>query len=152
MFSIISTSPSVQSTSAFQKFVEKIDVRGKAIHVTFPPPIGSVTGYHLFIVYTEKHGKQFVCQGFPFDPATGKIVSDEILPSDPPGLLTKGQCIQFLPQLITKQIENDVHFCGVVFPRFTMNGWYFLIHVIRLKHSNTNYIICTGFLTMKNGL
>ena len=82
------------------KFVEKVEVRGRAIHVTLPQPIGSVTGYHLFIVYTEKHGKQFVCQGLPFDPATGKIAPDEILPSDPPGLLTKGQCIPFRPDNI----------------------------------------------------
>lgn len=100
MVSIVSASISVHSASEIQKLFEKIDVRGRAIHVTLPPPIGSVTGYHLFIVYTEKHGKQFVCQGFPFDPATGKIVSDEILPSDPPGLLTKGQCIPFLPDNI----------------------------------------------------
>ena len=33
----------------------------------------------------------------PFDPATGKIAPDDILPSDPPGLLTKGQCIPFRP-------------------------------------------------------
>jgi hypothetical protein len=32
-----------------------------------------------------------------FDPATGKIASDEILLSDPPGLLTKRQCIPFRP-------------------------------------------------------
>jgi hypothetical protein len=88
---------SVHSASEVQKFVEKIDVRGRAIHVTLPPPIGAVTGYHLFIVFTEKHGKQFVCQGFPFDPATGKIVPENILQSDPPGLLTKGQCIPFRP-------------------------------------------------------
>jgi hypothetical protein len=62
------------------KFVEKVEVRGRAIHVALPQPI----------VYTEKHAKQFVCQGLPFDPATGKIAPDEILPSDPPGLLTKG--------------------------------------------------------------
>jgi hypothetical protein len=65
---MVSKSLSVHSTSAVQKFVEKIDVRGRAMHVTLPPPIGSVTGYHLFIVYTQKHGKQFVCQGLPFDP------------------------------------------------------------------------------------
>ena len=95
MVSRVSTSLSVHSASADQKFVEKIDVRGRAIHVTLPPPIGSVTGYHLFIVYTQKHGKQFVCQGLPFDPATGKIVPEDKLPSDPPGLQTKGQCIPF---------------------------------------------------------
>jgi hypothetical protein len=94
---MVSKSLSVHSTSVVQKFVEKIDVRGRAMHVTPPPPIGSVTGYHLFIVYTPKHGKQFVCQGLPFDPATGKIAPDEILQSDPPGLLTKGQCIPFRP-------------------------------------------------------
>jgi hypothetical protein len=97
MVSRVSTSLSVHSASADQKFVEKIDVRGRAIHVTLPPPIGSVTGYHLFIVYTQKHEKQFVCQGLPFDPATGRIVPEEILHSDPPGLLTKGQCIPFRP-------------------------------------------------------
>jgi hypothetical protein len=34
MVSIISTSLSVQSASAVQKFVEKIDVKGRATHVT----------------------------------------------------------------------------------------------------------------------
>jgi hypothetical protein len=85
------------------KFVEKVEVRGRAIHVTLPQPIGFVTGYHLFIVYTETHGKQFVCQGLPFDPATGKIAPDEILPSDPPGLLTKGQYIPFRPDNSAQQ-------------------------------------------------
>jgi hypothetical protein len=80
--SIVSISISVHSASEVQKFVEKIDVRGRAIHVTLPPPIGAVTGYHLFIVFTEKHGKQFVCQGLPFDPAIGKIVPENILQSD----------------------------------------------------------------------
>ena len=79
------------------KFVEKVEVRGRAINVTLPQPIGSVTGYHLFIVYTDKHGNQFVCQGLPFDPTTGKIAPDEILPSDPPGLLIRGQCIPLRP-------------------------------------------------------
>jgi len=32
------------------KFVEEVEVRGRAIHVTLPPPIGYVTGFHLFIV------------------------------------------------------------------------------------------------------
>ena len=67
------------------EFVEKVEVRGRAIHVTLPQPIGSITGFHLFIVYTDKHGKQFVCQGLPFDPATGKIAADEILRLIHPG-------------------------------------------------------------------
>jgi hypothetical protein len=83
MDSIVSTSLSVQSATTIQKSVETIDVRGRAIHVTVPQSIGSVTGYHLFIVYSDKHGKQFVCQGLLFDPATGKIAPDEILTSDP---------------------------------------------------------------------
>jgi hypothetical protein len=33
----------------------------------------------------------------PFDPATGKIAPDEILPSDPTGLVIKGQCIPLRP-------------------------------------------------------
>ena len=97
MDSIISTSLSVQGDTAIKKSVETIDVRGRAIHVTLPQSIGFVTGYHLFIVYTDKHGKQFVCQGLPFDLTTGKIAPDEILPSDPPGLLIRGQCIPLRP-------------------------------------------------------
>jgi hypothetical protein len=90
---IVSTSLSVQAATAIPKHVETIDVRGRAIHVTLPQSIGSVTGYHLFIVYTDKKGKQFICQGLPFNPATGNIAPDEILPSDPTGLVIKGQCI-----------------------------------------------------------
>jgi hypothetical protein len=94
---IVSTSLSVQAATAIPKHVETIDVRGRAIHVTLPQSIGSVTGYHLFIVYTDKKGRQFVCQGLPFNPATGNIAPDEILPSDPTGLLIKGQCIPLRP-------------------------------------------------------
>ena len=97
MNSIVLTSLSVLGASTSQKSVETIDVRGRAIHVTLPQPIGSVTGYHLFIVYTDRKGKQFVCQGLPFDPATGKIAPDEILASDPTGLVIKGQCIPLRP-------------------------------------------------------
>lgn len=94
---IVSTSLSVQGATAIPKHVETIDVRGRAIHVTLPQSIGSVTGYHLFIVYTDQKGKQFICQGLPFDPATGNIAPDEILPSDPTGLVIKGQCIPLRP-------------------------------------------------------
>lgn len=97
MDSIVSTSLSVQGATAIPKTVETIDVRGRAIPVTLPQSIGSVTGYHLFIVYTDKKGKQFICQGLPFNPATGNIAPDEILPSDPAGLVIKGQCIPLRP-------------------------------------------------------
>jgi hypothetical protein len=96
LISVISTAGVLQSSFAIQKVVEKIDVRARSIHVTLPPPIGSITAYHLFLVYST-HGKQFVCQGFPFDPSTGKIPPDSALPSNPLGLLTKGRCIQFTP-------------------------------------------------------
>jgi hypothetical protein len=94
---IVSTSLSVQDATAIPKHFETIDVRGRAIHFTLPQSIGSVTGYHLFIVYTDKKGKQFICQGLPFNPATGNIAPDEILPSDPAGLVIKGQCIPLRP-------------------------------------------------------
>jgi len=87
MDSIVSTSLSVQGASTIQKSIETIDVRGRAIHVTLPQSIG----------YIDKHGKQFICQGLPFDPATGNIAPDEILPSDPTGLVIKGQCIPLRP-------------------------------------------------------
>ena len=95
LISVISTAGVLQSSFAIQKVVEKMDVRARSIHVTLPPPIGSITAYHLFLVYSEKHGKQFVCQGFPFDLSTGNIPPDSVLPSDSPGLLTKGRCIPF---------------------------------------------------------
>jgi hypothetical protein len=76
---------------------EKIDVRGRAITVTLPAPYGTITAYHLFIVYTDKHAQEFVCQGFPFDPETGQVPSDSVIATDPPGLLTQGHCIDFLP-------------------------------------------------------
>ena len=94
---LVSTSLSVQRATAIPKHVETIDVRGRAIHVALPQSIGSVTGYHLFIVYTDKKGKQFICQGLPFNPATGNVAPDEILPSDPTGLVIKGQCIPLRP-------------------------------------------------------
>ena len=36
-------------------------------------------------------------KGLPVDLTTGKIAPDEILPSDPPGLLIRGQCIPLRP-------------------------------------------------------
>jgi hypothetical protein len=95
LVSILSTATLAQSAAALVN--EKINVRARTIHAILPPPIGSVTAYHLFIVYTEKHGIQFICQGFPFDPKTGQVAPDAILPANPPGLLTQGRCISYLP-------------------------------------------------------
>jgi len=97
----LASSMSIFTQNAFAARValdsEKIDVRGRAITVTLPAPIGTITAYHLFIVYTDKHDQQFVCQGFPFNPATGQVPSDSVLSTDPAGLLTLGRCIEFLP-------------------------------------------------------
>ncbi len=75
---------------------ETIDVRARAITVTLPQ-IGTVTGYHLFIIYTDRDGAQFVCQGYPFDPVTGEIPPHSVIVTDPPGLLTLGRCVDYLP-------------------------------------------------------
>ena len=75
----------------------KIDIRGRAVTVTLPAPYGTITAYHLFLVYTDRHAREFVCQGFPYDPATGQVPSDAVIATDPPGLLTLGHCIDFLP-------------------------------------------------------
>ena len=100
--SIALLSMSMQSASAalsVTKIEEKMDVRGRAIPLVLPAPYGSITAYHLFIVYTDKFGSQFECQGFPFDPATGQVAPDSILLLDPPGLLTQGECIPYVPGL-----------------------------------------------------
>jgi len=85
-----------QNAFASQSTLEKIDVRARGVTVTLPP-YGTITAYHLFLIYTDKHGSEFICQGFPFDPATGQIPPDSILFTDPPGLLTLGHCIDYLP-------------------------------------------------------
>ena len=64
-----------------------------------------VTVFHIFVVYTQKqqqqqqeqpNDKDYVCQGFPFDPATGQIPRDSDLPLNLPSpFLLKGRCIPF---------------------------------------------------------
>ena len=65
---------------------ERIDVRARPITVTLPPPYyGTVTGYHLFIVYIDGAGKQFLCEALPLDPNTGQIPSEPDLVSNSKG-------------------------------------------------------------------
>ena len=87
---------SLQSVSAVEK-VNTIDVRARAIPFTLPGG-QTVTVFHLFIVYTQKADKDFVCQGFPFDPVTGQIPKDADLPLNIPSpFLLQGRCIPFDP-------------------------------------------------------
>ncbi len=96
LFSVISTVLSYQTAYAVEK-INQIDVRARAIQVTLPSG-QSVTVYHVFIVYTEKPKKDFVCQGFPFDPATGQIPKDSDLPLNLPSpYLLQGRCVPFSP-------------------------------------------------------
>lgn len=82
-----------QTASAVEK-TNQIDVRARSIHVTLPGG-QTVTVYHLFIVYV-KTGKDFVCQGFPFDPTTRQIPKDSDLPLNLPSpYLLQGRCIPF---------------------------------------------------------
>ena len=92
-----------QSVYAVEK-IDTIKVSPRPIHVTLPGG-QEVTVFHLFVVYTQKQQQQqqqeptdkdFVCQGFPFDPATGQIPSDSSLPLNLPSpYLLKGRCIPF---------------------------------------------------------
>ena len=77
---------SLQSAYAVEK-INTIKVSPRPIDVT----IGGqkVTVFHIFVVYTQKqqhqqqelpNDKDYVCQGFPFDPATGQITRDSDLP------------------------------------------------------------------------
>jgi hypothetical protein len=75
--------------------INTVNVTPRPIHVTLPDGT-SVTVYHLFVVYTQKMDKSFVCQGFPFDPVTGQIPRDSDLPLTLPSpYLTQGHCIPF---------------------------------------------------------
>ena len=86
----------LQSVSAVEK-VDQIDVRARAIPVTLPGG-QTVTAYHLFIVYAQKDTKDYVCQGFPLDPATGQVPRDADLPLNLPSpFLLQGRCIPFGP-------------------------------------------------------
>lgn len=72
---------------------EKIEVRARPITVTLPAPYyGTITGYHLFIIYSDSAGRQFICEALPVNPNTGQIPSESTLVSNPNGLLTKGYC------------------------------------------------------------
>ncbi len=94
---VMSISLSLQDASAVTKIEEKIDVRGRAIPLVLPPPIGSITAYHLFIIHTDKKGQESICQGFPFDPLTGQVPPDSALFPESEAFLTQGQCIPYLP-------------------------------------------------------
>ena len=78
---------------------ERIDVRARPITVTLPPPYyyGTVTGYHLFIVYIDGAGKQFLCEALPLDPNTGQTPSEPDLVSNSKGFLTRGYCQPHVP-------------------------------------------------------
>ena len=82
-----------QTAFAVEK-TNQVDVRARSIHVTLPGG-QTVTVYHLFIVY-GKSGIDFVCQGFPFNPATRQIPKDSDLPLNLPSpYLLQGRCIPF---------------------------------------------------------
>ena len=77
---------------------ERIDVRARPITVALPAPYyGTVTGYHLFIVYTDFAGRQFICEALPVDPNTGRMPSESDLASNRIGLLTRGHCQPYDP-------------------------------------------------------
>jgi hypothetical protein len=95
---------SLQSAYAVEK-IDTIKVSPREIKITLPDG-SKVTVYHLFVVYTQKQqhqehevptDKAYVCQGFPFDPATGQIPLDSDLPLFPAdsSFLLQGRCIPF---------------------------------------------------------
>jgi hypothetical protein len=77
---------------------ERIDVRARPITVALPAPyFGTVTGHHLFIIYTDGAGRQFMCEALPVDPDTGRMPSGSDLASNYRGLLTRGYCQPYVP-------------------------------------------------------
>jgi hypothetical protein len=84
----------VHSVYAVEK-INTVNVSPRPIQVTLPNG-QPVTVYHLFVVYTQKTDKAFVCQGFPYDPVTGEIPRDSDLPMNLPSpYITQGRCIPF---------------------------------------------------------
>ncbi|WP_337861983.1 hypothetical protein [Nitrososphaera sp.] len=75
-----------------QKPDERIDVRAREISVNLPLYGRTLTGYHLYIVYSDAAGKEFVCEGFPFYSSAGQVPSTHALFYGAPGLLTQGHC------------------------------------------------------------
>jgi hypothetical protein len=75
--------------------MERIDVRASEIRVnSLYRGFGPITGYHLYIVYTDQKGKEHLYEGLPFDPKTGQTsaFSPSTLFLNPSGLLTRGYC------------------------------------------------------------
>ena len=103
LVSVLSMVIQLQSVSAVEK-INTIKVSPRPIGVTLQDG-KQVTVYHLFVVYTQKQqhqqqelptDKDYVCQGFPFDLATGKIARYSDLPLNLPSpFLLKGRCIPF---------------------------------------------------------
>ena len=112
---------SLQSAYAVEK-INTIKVSTRPIHVTLPGG-QEVTVYHIFVVYTQKlqqqqkepTDKDFVCQGFPLDPATGKIPPSSDLPLGLPSpFLLKGRCIPF------ESDNMDYPYRGAPYPSTTL--------------------------------
>jgi hypothetical protein len=83
-----------RSVYAIEK-INTVNVIPRPVHVTLPNG-QPVTVYHLFVVYTQKTDKAYVCQGFPYDPITGEIPQDSNLPMNLPSpYITQGRCIPF---------------------------------------------------------
>ncbi|MER3407378.1 MAG: hypothetical protein C4292_00725 [Nitrososphaera sp.] len=109
-------SSSSRSTSPAQDLSERIDVRAREITVNMPPPYGKITGYHLYIVYVDPARRQFVCEGFPFDPATGSIPpAGATLFYGLSGLLTQGYCGTLLQRATVQQQQEQQHFVTVLY-------------------------------------
>jgi hypothetical protein len=88
---------------------EKIEVRARPIMVTFPAPYyGTITGYHLFIIYNDSVGKQFICEALPVNSNTGQIPSESALVSNPNGLLTKGYCQPYFSGTSTNALSVTI--------------------------------------------
>lgn len=86
---------------------ERIDVRARPVTVNFPAPYyGTVTGYHLFIVYTDGAGKQFICEALPLDPSTGLMPSESALFSNHKALLARGYCQPYGPGTAAVNVAN----------------------------------------------
>ncbi|WP_148699424.1 hypothetical protein [Candidatus Nitrososphaera evergladensis] len=83
------------SSSLSMSETERIDVRASKITISLSRMFETVIGYHLYIVYADNEGQEFIFEGLPFDPKTGKVplFSPSTLFLNPSGLLTRGQCI-----------------------------------------------------------
>lgn len=126
---------------------QRIDVRAAPITIPLPRPyFGTITGFHLALVYVNATGSEFVCEGLPLDPATGKAPPDSVLISNPPGLVTRGYCYPYSFGFDARSSSSEVQSVTVVSSSKEASQIYDCLvkKTIAFNAANVPYYMTTG--------